>query len=921
MSQTLVLPHHDCALNASDRLRSDRLAQRCRSEFADLRPEEPFSALRARTLGDVPTLHLDDSSAITGMEYFPENVYLQDRARLRAGDGDVVASCTQADPVFERYCVDTLGLGRPEWLRVRPAGSALELAVGCWTDRQTRYRLVHLAKKRKLACIHPYLGSFHVWALAQLLSRAGGRRVTVLAPPPALTRRVNDKTWFTGLVRRLLGEDCIPESYQVFNYATLAHVIQHNLLDSPHIVIKLPDSAGGKGNLLLETLEFHDASVGAIRARLREALHELHWSGDSRLLVSCWEEPVLCSPSAQLWLPPSESGREVAIEGLFNQVISGGRGDFLGSAPATFPDRVEAEIARSCLALARVFQQLGYVGRCSFDMLLTGKDLDSCQLKFIECNGRWGGTSGPMSLMNRWFDDWAGQPYATSVCEMPGLESLAFEDLLQAFDADLFDAGSRTGWLAFLDAAGLPHSRINLLALGDDVGQARERVGLEVPAKLRELVAAHGGGSVTLGGAQDQVPESSVRPVRPPSLAQPLAGSGTLADRLDSSLRKRIQELRRWFHQHPELSFRERDTAGRIMQELDEIGVPHDYAGVGHAVIAQVAGNRPAAPAIALRADMDALPGEETTGAPYASQNKGVMHACGHCAHMAILLGAAHLLQSNPPPGPVRLVFQPAEESGGGARVAIADGALENVSAIFAGHVTHEYETGRIMVRDGPVTAQSDGFTIKVSGKGGHGARPHEAIDAVVIAGFLIIALQTLVSRETNPLHPSVITVGSIQAGSAGNVIAENAVLSGTIRTCLGGVREHLHHGMRRMVSAAAELHNAHIEIEIREGYPPVHNEPECTAIARQAAVDVVGSSAVVASEHPSMGSEDFSFYLQERPGCFVRFGARKPDWEPIPLHSPAFDIDENALAIGACYFDRLARRAHRQLHHFRAAA
>jgi hippurate hydrolase len=372
--------------------------------------------------------------------------------------------------------------------------------------------------------------------------------------------------------------------------------------------------------------------------------------------------------------------------------------------------------------------------------------------------------------------------------------------------------------------------------------------------------------------------------------------------------------LRRWFHQHPELSFAEAETAKRIIAELNELGIGYDYAGVGHAVIATIDGEDSSAPAIALRAEMDALPGDETTGRPYASENPGVMHACGHCAHMAMLLGAAILLQKNTPPGPVRLIFQPAEERGGGARVAIKDGALDNVAAIFAGHVTHEFETNKIMIRDGTVTAQSDGFTIRVRGKGGHGARPHEAIDAVVIGGFLITALQTLISRETNPLHSSVITIGSIHAGSASNVIAETAELQGSIRTSREDVRKHIHRGMRRMVSAVAELHNASIEIDIRNGYPPVINEPVSTAIAREAAADIVGRDHVVMAEFPSMGSEDFSFYLQQRPGCFVRFGARAPDWEPVPLHSPAFNIDERVIAVGARFYDRVARLGYKHL-------
>ncbi|MDH3304555.1 MAG: M20 family metallopeptidase [Gammaproteobacteria bacterium] len=380
---------------------------------------------------------------------------------------------------------------------------------------------------------------------------------------------------------------------------------------------------------------------------------------------------------------------------------------------------------------------------------------------------------------------------------------------------------------------------------------------------------------------------------------------------LSDELFSRLVVLRRWFHQHPELAFEEADTAQRIIRELERLKIDYDYAGIGHAVIGHVAGLDSTRPVIGLRAEMDALPGDETTGVAYASVNPGKMHACGHGAHMAMLIGAAELLCNDSPPGPVRLIFQPAEERGGGARTAIADGALQNVAAIFAGHVTHDYHTGQIMVRDGVVTAQSDRFSIRIRGRGGHGARPHEAVDAVVISGFLIIALQTLVSRETNPFHPTVVTIGKIHAGSAPNVIAEEAILEGSIRTSNPDVRQHILRGIERMISAAAELHNAKITVEFGAGYPPVINDPAGAAIAREAASRIVGADNVVGSEHPSMGSEDFSFFLEHVPGAFVRFGAREERWAPVPLHSPAFDIDEKALAVGARFYDQVVRTAH----------
>ncbi len=370
---------------------------------------------------------------------------------------------------------------------------------------------------------------------------------------------------------------------------------------------------------------------------------------------------------------------------------------------------------------------------------------------------------------------------------------------------------------------------------------------------------------------------------------------------------ERVVRLRREFHQYPELAFQEKRTAERIIGELARLGIPWEYAGPGHAVIGRL-GDREAGTSVALRAEMDALPTDETTGLPWASQVPGRAHACGHDAHMAMLLGAAQLLSADPPAGQVVFIFQPAEERGSGANQAIDAGALRNVKAIYAGHVTHDYPTGMIMVGAGAVTAQSDRFGVRIKGKGGHGARPHEAIDAVVIAAFLVTAIQTLVSRETNPLHPSVVTVGKLEAGSAANVIAENAFLEGTMRTTDPLVRDHLHKGLRRMCEALATLHDCLIEVDIKRGNPPVVNTDREAATAAKVVRRLFGEEALVNLEHPSMGSEDFSLYLEKVPGAYVRFGARRPDWEHVPLHSPGFDVDEESLSVGARFFDGVAR-------------
>jgi len=376
-----------------------------------------------------------------------------------------------------------------------------------------------------------------------------------------------------------------------------------------------------------------------------------------------------------------------------------------------------------------------------------------------------------------------------------------------------------------------------------------------------------------------------------------------------SDTAQRMVELRRTFHRRPELAFVEVETARTVIGELERLGIDYRYDGVGSAVIGRLRGP-PGSPVVALRAEMDALPAIEKTGLPFASEFEGRMHACGHDAHMAMVLGAAALHRDDPPPGTVVYLFQPAEERGGGAREPLKSGALDDVEAIFAGHVTHHYRLGEIMVTHGTVTAQSDGFRIRVCGEGGHGARPHEAVDAVIVVGMLIGSIQSLITREIDPVHPSVVTIGRIEAGTASNVIAEEAVLEGTIRTTRPEVREHIHRGLERLCRAAAELHRAQVSVEIRPGYPPVVNTDREAEVAASAAADVIGAEHIVVQEYPSMGSEDFGFLLQRIPGCYVRFGTRGDDDRYIPLHSPHFDVDESVLPIGARYFDQVVRRA-----------
>ena len=375
---------------------------------------------------------------------------------------------------------------------------------------------------------------------------------------------------------------------------------------------------------------------------------------------------------------------------------------------------------------------------------------------------------------------------------------------------------------------------------------------------------------------------------------------------------ERAVSLRRDIHAWPELSWQEARTAARVEGRLRELGLaPRRVAETAVVVdLPDARGRTDARPLVALRADMDALPVHEATGLPFASQVPGVMHACGHDGHTSMLVGAAELLLASPPLLPVRLIWQPAEEKGTGAAALIREGVLEGVGMIFGGHVDRHFPPGELAVTEGPVNASTDLFTLHILGRSGHGARPHESLDAVVVGSLLVTALQTIVSREVDPAHPSVLTIGSFHAGSAPNVIAGRAVLEGTIRAQERAVRDHLVSGLERISKAIGQLHGAEIRLELDAGTPPLVNLPIPTAIARRAAEAAVGAERVTRLHTANMGGEDFAFYVQEVPGCYIRFGSRVPGRESFPAHSGEFDFDEQALASGAAWFFHVAHEA-----------
>ncbi len=380
---------------------------------------------------------------------------------------------------------------------------------------------------------------------------------------------------------------------------------------------------------------------------------------------------------------------------------------------------------------------------------------------------------------------------------------------------------------------------------------------------------------------------------------------------LPDGLFEQLVEVRRDIHRHPELSFEEERTGEVVATALEGFGVTPTRGVVKTGVVADIGDGGDGTPIVALRADLDALPMQEQTGLPFASVNDGVMHSCAHDGHTACLLGAAALLAEDPPSdGRVRLIFQPAEERGNGALHVCNEGHMEGVGAVFGIHADNRWEVGHVVVSPGPVTADSRSFRIEVQGQGGHAARPHEGIDAVVAGAAIVTALQSIVGREVRPGEAAVVTVGRFEGGEHRSTLPASALMLGTLRSFSDEVAAQLKDSVERVARQVAAAHRCGVEISFGEGCPAVINDAGVVAIAQRAARAVVGGERVLPLPHPNTGAEDFSFYLRHAPGAYARLGARAPGDELVSTHNPCFDFDERMLAVGARYLEAAAREA-----------
>lgn len=381
-------------------------------------------------------------------------------------------------------------------------------------------------------------------------------------------------------------------------------------------------------------------------------------------------------------------------------------------------------------------------------------------------------------------------------------------------------------------------------------------------------------------------------------------------DLFSTPLLQDVIGLRRELHQHPELAFAESRTCATLeaaLQRAEPVSVER-VAGTG--LVARIRGRVPGAPTVAIRGDIDALPIHEATGLPYASRNAGVMHACGHDVHAAWAVGAARLLSRAPATGDVLVVLQPAEEIGEGAAAVLASGALDGVAAIFGAHVDRRFPVGQVVAQAGSLAASADTFSITLRGRGAHGARPHEAADPVLGTGMLIAALQSVVSRRVNPAAPAVLTVATMQAGTASNVIPDSATIGGTLRAVDPATRALLGTELRRVASGIAAAHDLSAEVVLEMGTPPIVNPELPASWANAAAVSLLGAEQVVPLGITNMGGEDFAFYMERMPGAFLRIGAREPGGAPTPAHTPQFFAADGCLLVGAAVLAETARVA-----------
>jgi hippurate hydrolase len=378
-----------------------------------------------------------------------------------------------------------------------------------------------------------------------------------------------------------------------------------------------------------------------------------------------------------------------------------------------------------------------------------------------------------------------------------------------------------------------------------------------------------------------------------------------LRQEVEEKFGEKIVALRRDIHREPELGFDTEKTAEKVLAALGSLPLDIETGVAKNGIVATLEGEGDG-PTVALRADMDALPILEDTGLPFASETEGKMHACGHDGHTSMLVGAAHVLSGMRDrfDGTVKFVFQPAEEGGGGGKVMVDEGVADGVSSIFALHLWPGLPFGKVATKAGPIMAAADAFEMEIKASGGHGAMPHLACDAIAIAAQVVTALQTIVSREVDPVEPAVLTVGEIGAGTAFNIIPDKARIGGTVRTLNADLRKKIPARMEELARGVAQGMRGDVDLDYTFSYPVTVNNEAATNLALDVAEDLFGSESVLELPNPSMGAEDFAYFLEKVPGAFIWLGIGE---EASGLHTPTFAFDEDVLLRGSALLAALA--------------
>ncbi len=487
-----------CTLQGRERWRIQARARRLVAGDPAVSPTVDFPGDIAPRVVAGAGLYFEDHSSI-GLAVAGEEARYEYRMRALAGSGDILLLGTDPHPAFDAYCRDVVGAGAPRVLRAptAPQRRIVPIATRCREDAHFFAQLARFAQDAGGLTLYPYVSSGHDWLLASAIAIAARVPVGVAASLPGLARRVNDKGWFTEQVRWLLGRESVPPTFTVLGPAALAGRIAHLAQRYPKTVIKVPDSAGGKGNLVLESEQLNRLPLQAIYRRLRRLLGGLGWRGTFPLVAGVWESPIVASPSAQMWIPVPDEGPPV-IEGLFVQMLTGAEGEFIGAEPSRLPAAVEYRMVEEAMRIGTFFQALGYFGRCSLDAVLVGQCAEKADLHWIECNGRWGGVSIPLTLVHRL--NAAAAPRDFVVVQQVGTElpGCKFERVLERVASHLYRRGLRERGVVFMSPRLLEcGSGMHFVAIGDTLDDARQEA-LAVRGLLARAASPNDGSTAAM---------------------------------------------------------------------------------------------------------------------------------------------------------------------------------------------------------------------------------------------------------------------------------------------------------------------------------------------------------------------------------------------------------------------------------------